>query len=199
MIWRGARPRSPEQPPVQPALTSHGWVPRALRKTFKRLMVGKMHPIRKKRLMIVLFLVAGVSIAVALTTYALRQNINLFYDPSQIAAGEAPMDVRIRAGGMVKENSVVRDPESLKVAFSVTDFTSSVPMEYTGILPDLFAEGQGVVAMGRLNEKGLFVADQVLAKHDEKYMPPEVNDALEKAAGKRASANAGQAETSTGY
>ncbi|WP_150912873.1 cytochrome c maturation protein CcmE [Marinobacter halotolerans] len=158
-----------------------------------------MHPIRKKRLMIVLFLVAGVSIAVALTTYALRQNINLFYDPSQIAAGEAPVDVRIRAGGMVKENSVVRDPESLKVVFSVTDFTSSVAMEYTGILPDLFAEGQGVVAMGRLNEKGLFVADQVLAKHDENYMPPEVNDALEKAAGKRASANAGQTETSTGY
>jgi cytochrome c-type biogenesis protein CcmE len=158
-----------------------------------------MHPIRKKRLMIVLFLVAGVSIAVALATYALRQNINLFYDPGQIAAGEAPVDVRIRAGGMVKENSVVRDPESLKVAFSVTDFTSSVPMEYTGILPDLFAEGQGVVAMGRLNEKGLFVADQVLAKHDENYMPPEVNDALEKAAGKRASASAGQAETSAGY
>jgi cytochrome c-type biogenesis protein CcmE len=199
MIWRGARPRSPEQPPVQPALTSRGWVPRALQKTFKRLMVGKMHPIRKKRLMIVLFLVAGVSIAVALATYALRQNINLFYDPGQIAAGEAPVDVRIRAGGMVKENSVVRDPESLKVAFSVTDFTSSVPMEYTGILPDLFAEGQGVVAMGRLNEKGLFVADQVLAKHDENYMPPEVNDALEKAAGKRASASAGQAETSAGY
>lgn len=140
-----------------------------------------MHPIRKKRLTIVLFLLVGLSVAVALTTYALRQNINLFYDPSQISAGEAPVDVRIRAGGMVEEGSVVRDPESLKVEFLVTDFNASVPVEYVGILPDLFAEGQGIVAMGRLDSKGRFVADQVLAKHDENYMPPEVADALEKA------------------
>lgn len=140
-----------------------------------------MHPIRKKRLTIVLFLLVGVSVAVALTTYALRQNINLFYDPSQIAAGEAPVDVRIRAGGMVEEGSVIRDTESLKVNFRVTDYAASVPVQYVGILPDLFAEGQGVVAMGRLNEEGLFVADQVLAKHDENYMPPEVADALAKA------------------
>jgi cytochrome c-type biogenesis protein CcmE len=158
-----------------------------------------MHPIRKKRLTIVLFLLVGVSVAVALTTYALRQNINLFYDPSQIAAGEAPVDVRIRAGGMVEDDSVIRDPESLRVEFRVTDFSSSVLVEYTGILPDLFAEGQGVVAMGRLNGKGRFVADQVLAKHDEQYMPPEVSDALEKAASKRASDEAGPAETSAGY
>jgi len=140
-----------------------------------------MHPIRKKRLTIVLFLLAGLSIAVALTTYALRQNINLFYDPSQITAGEAPVDVRIRAGGMVEEGSVRRDTESLKVEFMVTDFNASVPVEYVGILPDLFAEGQGIVAMGKLNSEGRFVADQVLAKHDENYMPPEVADALEKA------------------
>ncbi|WP_297792205.1 cytochrome c maturation protein CcmE [uncultured Marinobacter sp.] len=140
-----------------------------------------MHPTRKKRLTIVLFLLAGIAIAVGLTTYALRQNINLFYDPSQIAAGDAPQDVRIRAGGMVEEGSVQRDPESLKVEFRVTDFNSSVLVEYTGILPDLFAEGQGVVAMGRLNGNGRFVADQVLAKHDENYMPPEVAEALEKA------------------
>lgn len=140
-----------------------------------------MHPIRKKRLTIVLFLLAGIGIAVGLTTYALRQNINLFYDPSQIAAGEAPQDVRIRAGGMVEEGSVIRDPDSLKVEFRVTDFNSSVPVEYVGILPDLFAEGQGVVAMGKINGQGRFVADQVLAKHDENYMPPEVADALEKA------------------
>jgi cytochrome c-type biogenesis protein CcmE len=158
-----------------------------------------MHPIRKKRLTIVLFLVVGVSVAVALTTYALRQNINLFYDPSQIAAGEAPVDVRIRAGGMVQENSVIRDPESLQIEFTVTDFTSSVLMEYTGILPDLFAEGQGVVAMGRLDGNGRFVADQVLAKHDENYMSPEVNDVLEKAARIRASEGAGQVEKSAGY
>lgn len=141
-----------------------------------------MHPIRKKRLTIVLFLVAGIAVAVGLTTYALRQNINLFYDPTQISAGEAPVDVRIRAGGMVEEGSVARDPKSLKVSFRVTDFTASVPVEYVGILPDLFAEGQGVVAMGRLNGDGRFVADQVLAKHDENYMPPEVAAALEKSA-----------------
>lgn len=140
-----------------------------------------MHPIRKKRLTIVLFLLAGLSVAVALTTYALRQNINLFYDPSQIAAGEAPTDARIRAGGMVEEGSVIRDPDSLKVEFKVTDYSASVPVEYMGILPDLFAEGQGIVAMGRLGTNGRFVADQVLAKHDENYMPPEVSGALEKA------------------
>eukprot|EP00163_Fabomonas_tropica_P028440 TRINITY_DN5783_c0_g6_i1.p1 TRINITY_DN5783_c0_g6~~TRINITY_DN5783_c0_g6_i1.p1 ORF type:complete len:156 (-),score=23.21 TRINITY_DN5783_c0_g6_i1:328-795(-) len=139
-----------------------------------------MHPIRKKRLTIVLFLIAGIAVAVGLTTYALRQNINLFYDPTQIAAGEAPVDVRIRAGGMVKEGSVVRDSGSLKVEFMVTDFNKSVPVQYEGILPDLFAEGQGVVAMGRLDESGRFVADQVLAKHDENYMPPEVADSLKK-------------------
>jgi cytochrome c-type biogenesis protein CcmE len=141
-----------------------------------------MHPIRKKRLTIVLFLLAGIGVAVGLTTYALRQNINLFYDPSQIAAGEAPHDVRIRAGGMVEKGSVVRDPDSLKVRFRVTDFQSSVPVEYTGILPDLFAEGQGVVAMGKLDAGGNFVADQVLAKHDENYMPPEVAESLKKTA-----------------
>ena len=154
-----------------------------------------MHPIRKKRLTIVLFLLAGLAVAVGLTTYALRQNINLFYDPTQIAAGEAPVDVRIRAGGMVEEGSVRRDPESLKVAFKVTDFTKAVTVEYVGILPDLFAEGQGVVAMGRLNNDGVFVADQVLAKHDENYMPPEVADALEKASQGRGKTTAEAAKT----
>jgi len=144
-----------------------------------------MHPIRKKRLTIVLFLMAGLAVAVGLTTYALRQNINLFYDPTQIAAGEAPADVRIRAGGMVEEGSVLRDTESLKVAFKVTDFTESVIVEYVGILPDLFTEGQGIVAMGKLNSEGVFIADQVLAKHDENYMPPEVADALAKASESR--------------
>lgn len=142
-----------------------------------------MHPIRKKRLTIVLFLLVGVAVAVGLTTYALRQNINLFYDPTQISAGEAPVDVRIRAGGMVEEGSVVRDPNSLKVEFRVTDFNASVPVEYVGILPDLFAEGQGVVAMGRMDNRGRFVADRVLAKHDENYMPPEVADSLKKTSG----------------
>ncbi|MBO6849403.1 MAG: cytochrome c maturation protein CcmE [Marinobacter sp.] len=155
-----------------------------------------MHPIRRKRLTIVLFLLAGIAVAVGLTTYALRQNINLFYDPSQIAAGEAPLDVRIRAGGMVEEGSVLRDSESLKVEFKVTDFNSSVLVEYTGILPDLFAEGQGVVAMGRMTDNGRFVADQVLAKHDENYMPPEVAEALERAsAAKHKAGDSSSADT----
>src|SRR5680860_1206822 len=156
-----------------------------------------MHPIRKKRLTIVLFLLAGLAVAVGLTTYALRQNINLFYDPTQIAAGEAPADVRIRAGGMVEEGSVLRDTESLKVAFKVTDFTESVTVEYVGILPDLFAEGQGIVAMGRLNSEGVFVADQVLAKHDENYMPPEVADALAKASESEGKSMPGSAKPAT--
>lgn len=153
-----------------------------------------MHPIRKKRLIIVLFLLTGLAVAVGLTTYALRQNINLFYDPTQIAAGEAPLDTRIRAGGMVEEGSVKRDPDSLKVEFRVTDYNESVPVEYVGILPDLFAEGQGVVAMGHMQPDGRFVADQVLAKHDENYMPPEVSDSLEKAkAMKKAQGESGSA------
>ncbi|MBE0485277.1 cytochrome c maturation protein CcmE [Marinobacter sp.] len=159
-----------------------------------------MHPIRKKRLTIVLFLVAGLAIAVGLTTYALRQNINLFYDPSDIAAGNAPVDVRIRAGGMVEEGSVIRDPDSLKVEFRVTDFAASLQMEYVGILPDLFAEGQGVVAMGRMNANGRFIADQVLAKHDEQYMPPEVAEALERASrGQHKAADLEKAAESTAY
>jgi cytochrome c-type biogenesis protein CcmE len=132
--------------------------------------------------------VAGLAIAVALTTYALRQNINLFYDPTEIAAGNAPKDVRIRAGGMVEAGSVQRAEDSLKVQFRVTDYSASVPVQYDGILPDLFAEGQGVVAMGRLNAEGLFVADQVLAKHDENYMPPEVAESLERAEKRKADA-----------
>ncbi|ERP93464.1 cytochrome C biogenesis protein CcmC [Marinobacter sp. ES-1] len=158
-----------------------------------------MHPIRKKRLTILAFLVAGIALAVGLTTYALRQNINLFYDPTEISAGNAPVDVRIRAGGMVEEGSVIRDTESLKVNFRVTDYAASVPVQYVGILPDLFAEGQGVVAMGRLNEEGLFVADQVLAKHDENYMPPEVADALEKSSKGLNKANAEKAAESAAY
>ncbi|MFW5823886.1 MAG: cytochrome c maturation protein CcmE [Marinobacter sp.] len=140
-----------------------------------------MNPARKRKLTIVLFLLAGVAVAVGLTTYAFRQNINLFYDPTQIAGGEAPANVRIRAGGMVEEGSVKRDPDSLNVEFRVTDYSSSVTVAYEGILPDLFAEGQGVVATGQLSDDRVFVATEVLAKHDEQYMPPEVAKALEKA------------------
>ena len=137
-----------------------------------------MNPIRKKRLYIVLAILAGVGIAVALALSALQQNINLFYTPTQIAAGEAPLDTRIRAGGMVAKDSLKRTGDSLDVEFVVTDFAKSVTIRYRGILPDLFREGQGIVALGKLNANGELIADEVLAKHDEKYMPPEVTKAL---------------------
>ena len=116
-----------------------------------------------------------------LTSYALRGNINLFYSPSEVAAGEAPTDRSIRVGGMVVEGSVTRARDKLETRFIVTDFASSVTVTYDGILPDLFAEGEGVVATGILGANGVVTASEVLAKHDENYMPPEVADALEKA------------------
>lgn len=137
-----------------------------------------MNPLRKKRLLIILAILAGVGIAVSLALSALKENINLFYTPTQIAGGEAPRDTRIRAGGMVVQGSLQRSPDSLDVTFAVTDFNKSVPITYRGILPDLFREGQGIVALGKLNADGVVVADEVLAKHDEKYMPPEVAKAL---------------------
>ena len=137
-----------------------------------------MNPVRKKRLLIVLAILAGVGIAVGLALSALQQNINLFYTPTQIAAGEAPQGTRIRAGGMVKKGSLERSADSLDVRFVVTDFAKEVTIHYRGILPDLFREGQGIVALGKLDGTGVLVADEVLAKHDEKYMPPEVTKAL---------------------
>jgi cytochrome c-type biogenesis protein CcmE len=137
-----------------------------------------VNPLRKKRLLIILAILAGVGIAVSLALSALKENINLFYTPTQIASGEAPRDTRIRAGGMVVQGSLQRSADSLDVTFVVTDFNKSVPIAYRGILPDLFREGQGIVALGRLNGDGVVVADEVLAKHDEKYMPPEVAKAL---------------------
>jgi len=135
-------------------------------------------PLRKKRLYIVLAILAGVGIAVALALSALQENINLFYTPTQIANGEAPKDTRIRAGGMVEKGSLQRSGDSLDVQFVVTDFARNVTIRYRGILPDLFREGQGIVALGKLDADGVLVADEVLAKHDEKYMPPEVTKAL---------------------
>ncbi|WP_344797705.1 cytochrome c maturation protein CcmE [Litoribacillus peritrichatus] len=139
-----------------------------------------MHPKRKKRLIAVCLIVVAASAAIALILSALSSNINLFFSTTQIAQGEAPIEQRIRAGGMVLENSVKRDPSSLKVEFVLTDYANEVTVEYTGILPDLFREGQGIVVTGKLNQSKVFVASEVLAKHDENYMPPEVADALEK-------------------
>jgi cytochrome c-type biogenesis protein CcmE len=139
-----------------------------------------MHPQRRKRLILIVLVVLGVGIAVGLALSALQQNINLFYTPSQIANGEAPTDARIRAGGMVVEGSVKRSTESLETQFAVSDGGKQIIIAYDGILPDLFREGQGIVALGRLNENRMLIADEVLAKHDEEYMPPEVAQAMEK-------------------
>ena len=140
-----------------------------------------MHPARKQRLIIVLFIVFGAALAIGLATFALRENINLFFPPTEIAEGKAPVGKKIRAGGMVLEGSIKRDPNSLRVDFIVTDYNANVPVTYVGILPDLFAEGEGVVASGVLDEQGVFQATEVLAKHDENYMPPEVQSALDAA------------------
>jgi cytochrome c-type biogenesis protein CcmE len=139
-----------------------------------------MHPLRKQRLIIVTFIVLGASLAATLVFYALGSNMNLFFSPTQISQGEAPIEKKIRAGGMVKKGSVVRDSQSLRVDFIVTDFAAEVPVVYEGILPDMFSEGEGVVCHGELDENGVFHAIEVLAKHDEQYMPPEVSEALEK-------------------
>ena len=138
-----------------------------------------MHPLRKQRLIIVLFIVFGAATAIGLVTFALQDNIDLFYPPVDVAAGKAPTGKSIRVGGMVLDGSVKRSADSLRDEFIVTDYQANVPVVYTGILPDLFAEGDGVVATGVLDAEGVFQAKQVLAKHDENYMPPEVRAAVE--------------------
>lgn len=139
-----------------------------------------MNPVRKKRLTIILAIVLGIAATLSLGLYALQENINLFYTPTEIMNGQAPQDARIRAGGLVKEGSVQRNEDALTVTFVVTDGDADVTISYRGILPDLFREGQGIVALGRLNAERVLVSDEVLAKHDENYMPPEVGDALAK-------------------
>jgi cytochrome c-type biogenesis protein CcmE len=135
---------------------------------------------RRRRLALVLGIVAGVGIAGALALSAFRQNVTFFFDPSQVAAGQVPAGQRFRLGGMVEEGTLHRVPGSLEVRFIVTDFNHQVPVVYDKVLPDLFREGAGVVAHGRLRADGTFVADEVLAKHDEKYMPPEVARSLKR-------------------
>jgi cytochrome c-type biogenesis protein CcmE len=132
---------------------------------------------RQKRMAMVAGIVFGVAVASWLGTQAMRSNVMFFFDPSQVAAGEAPTGERFRLGGMVVKGSIEKTPGTLDVKFLVTDFKHTVPVTYSKILPDLFRDGQGVVAHGRL-DNGVFVADEVLAKHDEKYMPPEVSRSL---------------------
>jgi cytochrome c-type biogenesis protein CcmE len=132
----------------------------------------KLH--RKKRLYMILVILVGVALAASLAIYALGQNINLYFTPTQAIVDKAPLDRTIRIGGMVKEGSVQRVADSLTVNFTLTDYEHEVPVQYTGILPALFREGQGIVAQGKLNETGTLIAAEVLAKHDEKYMPPNI-------------------------
>ena len=136
---------------------------------------GAMKAHRRRRLTLIALVLLAAGSTIGLTLRALNSNINLFYAPDQIVGGEAPINQRIRAGGMVAEGSLVREAKGLMVRFEVTDRAGSVfEMGYEGILPDLFREGQGIVATGYLREDGRFMAEEVLAKHDENYMPPEL-------------------------
>ena len=137
-----------------------------------------MTPTRKRRLLSVAFVILGMTGAVALLINVLGDNINAFRPPIEVADGRVPEGVPFRLGGMVVRGSVTRDPQSLKVGFELADLKAKVKVSFEGILPDLFREGQGIVADGRL-ENGVFVADRVLAKHDETYMPPELADTLQ--------------------
>lgn len=139
-----------------------------------------MHPIRKQRLFTVLFIVIASSAGIGLVLYSLSDNLNMFYPPSKIIAGEAPEGRAIRAGGCVVPGSVKRDGDTLKVDFSVTDGVGSFPVSYEGILPDLFEEGEATVLTGQM-VNGVFEASKVLAKHDETYTPREVSDTLQEA------------------
>ena len=137
-----------------------------------------MHPMRKQRLQIVVLIVVASTIAAGLIIYMLGQNANYFYTPSQVLSGEAPEGIFIRAGGMVVEGSVRRDPDSLAVDFEVTDGRAILGIRYTGILPDLFAENEAAIAAGKLDQYRVLQASEVLAEHDEKYTPPEVAEAM---------------------
>jgi len=140
-----------------------------------------MTPTRKKRLYLVVLILVGIATATGLAINAFNENLMFFFSPSEVAAGKAPTDHPFRVGGLVTTGSVQRQADGLTVQFDLTDNQKTVRVEYTGILPDLFREGQGIVSMGRLRNDGVFVADEVLAKHDENYMPPEVADTLKTA------------------
>jgi len=133
---------------------------------------------RHKRFVFVALAIAGVGIAAAMAISALKSNISYYFTPTQIEAGEAPKDQVFRVGGLVEKGTLERQKDGLTVQFVVTDLAETTTIRYTGILPDLFGEGQGVVTKGRLGKDGIFYADEVLAKHDESYMPPEVADSL---------------------
>ena len=136
---------------------------------------------RHKRMAFIVGGLAGIVIAVALILNALKGNMTYFFSPTEVVAGKTPANKTIRLGGLVVNNSLKREDDGLTVHFLVTDNAKTVAVVYTGILPDLFREGQGVIAQGKMSSDGVFLAEEVLAKHDETYMPPEVANALEKA------------------
>ena len=137
-----------------------------------------MKPARAKRLILILLMLAGIAAGVGFALKSLDQNIMFFFTPSEIVEGKAPTNKLFRLGGMVVDGSVSRPGEGLTVQFDIADNLNKVSVSYKGILPDLFREGQGIIAHGRLDDKGGFVAQEVLAKHDENYMPPEVSAAM---------------------
>jgi cytochrome c-type biogenesis protein CcmE len=139
-----------------------------------------MTPTRKRRLIAILLILTGVGVAGVVTFYSLQQNMLYFQSPSEVAQLSMPAGRQFRLGGLVKKGSLERVKDGLAVEFIVTDGPQEIRVQYVGILPDLFREGQGVIARGALDEAGLFQASEVLAKHDENYMPPEVADALKK-------------------
>jgi cytochrome c-type biogenesis protein CcmE len=139
-----------------------------------------MTTVRKRKFWILVFFLSVLGSASGLVLYALRQNISLFYTPTQVLAGQAPLHHVIRVGGMVEKGSIVRSEKGLEIQFKITDFEKTIVVSYQGILPDLFREGQGIVAEGELVDNRSFQASQVLAKHDANYMPPEVKAALVK-------------------
>lgn len=140
-----------------------------------------MNTRRRRRIIAIAVIVLGVGSAVGLALRAFQENLLFFFSPSEVLAGKAPAAREFRLGGLVERGSVVRAGDGLTVRFRVTDFDRTVTVDYRGILPDLFREGQGIVARGRLDDAGLFVATEVLAKHDENYMPPEVAASLKTA------------------
>lgn len=137
-----------------------------------------MKPARKQRLMLIGLMVIGAGLATAFALKSFNDNLMYFFSTTDVVEGKAPDAALFRLGGMVVNGSVSRPDDGMMVRFKLTDFNKDVTVEYTGILPDLFREGQGIVAHGKLNSQGVFIAEEVLAKHDENYMPPEVKDSL---------------------
>ena len=133
---------------------------------------------RRRRMVLVGLIVLGMAGAVTLALTAFQENLLYYYTPSDVTAGKAPSDRVFRVGGMVTEGSFQRAPGSLEARFVLTDYAQNVTVSYTGVLPDLFREGQGIIARGKLGQEGMFIAEEVLAKHDENYMPPEVAESL---------------------